>query len=113
MKGRPVYSTEVGRTCARCGKQPARCRCAAAREEAVPDRVVARLRLETAGRGGKTVTVVHGLPRNRAFLAALAGDLKRACGAGGAAHDDRVEVQGDHREAVREILRARGFLVKG
>ena len=71
------------------------------------------LRLEKKGRGGKSVTVVAGLPRNRAFLATLAADLKRACGTGGTAGDDAVEVQGDQRERLRPLLLAKGYAVRG
>jgi translation initiation factor 1 len=69
--------------------------------------------MEKAGRGGKTVTVVYGLPNNAAFLKDLAGDLKKACGTGGTATDDGVELQGDLRERVRALLVAKGFQVKG
>lgn len=110
---RPVYSTETGRACPRCGWPERDCRCAAAGEEAVPERVVAKLRVERTGRKGKTVTVVDGLPRNAAFLADLARDLKRACASGGAAREASVEIQGDHREAIREVLAGRGWMVKG
>ena len=79
----------------------------------MPVRPVAKLRMEKAGRGGKTVTVVFGLPNNAAFLKELATDLKRTCGTGGTATDDGVELQGDLRERVREILIAKGFQVKG
>jgi len=79
----------------------------------VPPRVVARLRLEKAGRGGKSVTVVYDLPRNAAFLKDLCGELKRACGTGGAVRDDTVEIQGDLRERVREVLAKKGYALKG
>ena len=79
----------------------------------MPDRIVARLRIEKAGRRGKTVTVVEGLPRNSRFLKELAGELKRACATGGKAVDDRVEVQGDHVERLRQLLTAKGWRVKG
>lgn len=79
----------------------------------MPDRVVARLRIERAGRKGKTVTVVDGLPRNQDFLKALAKELKKACGAGGTVIDDRVEIQGDLLDRLREILRSKGWTVKG
>jgi translation initiation factor 1 len=42
-------------------------------------RIVAKLRMEKKGRGGKMVTVIDGLPRNDAFLKELAAELKRAC----------------------------------
>ncbi|MCH9647006.1 MAG: translation initiation factor [Deltaproteobacteria bacterium] len=71
------------------------------------------MRIEKSGRGGKTVTVVDGLPRNRDFVKKLAGDLKKACGAGGKAGEGQVEIQGDKRDAVRRILQGRGWTVKG
>ena len=46
----------------------------------MPDRIVAKLRIEKAGRGGKTVTVVYGLPRNVLFLKDLCKELKRTAG---------------------------------
>ena len=112
---RLVYSTNAGRICPKCGWPADNCKCSSAnpREAAVPDRVVAKLRLEKAGRGGKTVTVIYDLPRNTEFLKALCADLKRACGTGGTVVDDTVELQGDHRDRVRELLRKRAFVVKG
>jgi translation initiation factor 1 len=74
---------------------------------------VAKLRMEKTGRGGKTVTVVDGLPNNAEFLKALCQELKRACGTGGATSDGAVELQGDLRERVREFLQKKGFIVKG
>ena len=112
-KGRTVYSTEKGRTCPKCGWPEADCRCAKNLDEPVPERVTANLRIERSGRKGKTVTVVDGLPQNPDFLQDLAKELKTACGAGGTARDDRVEVQGDHREKIRESLRGKGWTVKG
>lgn len=69
--------------------------------------------MERAGRGGKTVTVIHGLPRNDAFLKDLCQELKRAAGCGGAVRDGVVELQGDLRDRARDILRKRGLTVKG
>ena len=82
-------------------------------DQAVPDRITARLRIEKAGRKGKTVTVVESLPRNRDFIKDLVGELKRACGSGGKAADTHIEIQGDHREKIRDLLRAKGWVVKG
>ena len=79
----------------------------------MPDRVVAKLRMEKAGRGGKTVTVIYDLPRNEGFLKGLATELKRACGVGGAVAENTVELQGDLRDRVREILAKKGWTVKG
>jgi translation initiation factor 1 len=74
---------------------------------------VAKLRVEKKGRGGKTVTVVDGLPNNATFLKDLCQELKRACGTGGTAADGAIELQGDLRERVREYLLNKAFVVKG
>jgi len=79
----------------------------------VPDRLVAKLRMEKKGRGGKTVSVVYDLPNNAAFLKDLCGELKRACGTGGAVAENTIELQGDQRDRLREILLKKGFTVKG
>jgi translation initiation factor 1 len=73
---------------------------------------VARVRRETAGRHGKTVTAIHGLPLGEAALQSLASELKRLCGSGGSAKEGVVEIQGEHVEKVIEALRARGFEAK-
>ncbi len=79
MAGRVVYSTDKGRICPACGWPARDCTCStrSAADEPVPTRLVAKLRMEKAGRGGKTVTLVDGLPRNAAFLRGLAQELKR------------------------------------
>jgi translation initiation factor 1 len=69
--------------------------------------------MEKKGRGGKTVTVVYGLPQNDQFLKDLSQELKKACGTGGAVVEGGVELQGDLRDRVREALAKRGFVVKG
>jgi translation initiation factor 1 len=109
---RPVYETGKGRLCPRCGWPADDCRCSKAGDEPVPPKVSCTLRLEKKGRGGKTVTVVAGLPRNPAFLARLAAELKRACGTGGTATEEAVEVQGDHRGKLRALLAAKGWSVR-
>jgi translation initiation factor 1 len=112
---KPVYSTGAGRVCPTCGWPAQDCKCSSqfARDEPVPARVVAKLRMEKSGRGGKTVTVVYDLPRNQTFLKDLAGELKRACGTGGAVADNTVEIQGEKRDQVRALLVKKGWIVKG
>jgi translation initiation factor 1 len=114
-KGRVVYSTGVGSICPGCGWPVRGCQCSSNRapRDPVPDRVVAKLRMEKKGRGGKSVTVVYDLPRNAAFLKELCADLKRTCGTGGAVDDGAIELQGDLRERVRKCLQHKGFVVKG
>ena len=62
------------------------------------------------GRGGKTVTVVTGLPADQ--LEDVGRELRRIAGAGGAVRDDVVEIQGDCRERLKPRLEALGFRVK-
>jgi len=110
---RAVYETGKGRLCPKCGWPQGDCRCSKAAAEAVPAKLRCVLRLEKKGRGGKSVTLVAELPRNDAFLAALASELKRACGTGGTAADGAVEIQGDQRDRLRPLLLAKGWLVRG
>jgi len=110
---RSVYQTGKGRVCPKCGWPIDDCRCSKPAAEPVPAKLTCVLRLEKKGRGGKSVTVVAGLPRNQAFLAGLAAELKRACGTGGTAGDETVEIQGDQRERLRPLLAAKGWGVRG
>ena len=91
-----VYSTGTGRV------RQERPRPAAG--AAAGDGIV-RVSRTTAGRKGKTVTLVTGVPA--ADLAGVARDLKRLCGSGGAVKDGVVEVQGDHRDRVAAHLGTR------
>jgi translation initiation factor 1 len=80
----------------------------------VPPGTPARVRVarEVAGRGGKAVSVILGLPLAAEPLEALARELKRLCGAGGAVREGRIEIQGEHRDRLLEALRQRGYEAK-
>jgi translation initiation factor 1 len=67
------------------------------------------VRREVAGRRGKAVTTISGVPVDDAGLKALAGRLKKRCGVGGSVRDGVIEIQGDHRDVVMEILKAEGY----
>ena len=112
---RLVYSTETSGKCPVCGWPQRDCQCSTRQQakEAVPARIVAKLRMEKKGRGGKTVTVVYGLPQNDEFLKELSQELKRECGTGGTVVEGGVELQGDVRDRLRDILAKRGYIVKG
>jgi translation initiation factor 1 len=71
-----------------------------------------RVGREVAGRGGKGVTVITGLPLAATALEELAGKLKRSCGAGGAVRGDKIEIQGDHRDRLVAELLKQGFVAK-
>ncbi len=113
MTTRLVYSTDKGRTCATCGWPAADCRCSKNANQPVPPRVTAKLRLESKGRSGKSVTVIEGLPDNEPFLEELSRALKRSCATGGTVRPGAIELAGDVRERVRPLLQTRGFIVKG
>jgi translation initiation factor 1 len=68
-----------------------------------------RVRRETSGRRGKAVTTVADVPLDDAGLRDLAGRLKKRCGVGGSIKDGVIELQGDHRDVVLEVLRADGY----
>ncbi len=70
-----------------------------------------RVTLETAGRKGKSVTVVSGLQHNPATIEEIARTLKQHCGAGGTVKDGAIEIQGDQRDAVSKKLRSMDFRV--
>ena len=76
----------------------------------VPRDGVVRLLRDRKGRGGKTVTLVVGIPAQSAQ--AVASDLKRLCGTGGTIRDEVIEIQGDVRERIKPELERRGYTVK-
>lgn len=73
-----------------------------------PDDGVVRVGCER--RRGGSVTLVYGLAAGE--LDAVAGELKRRCGAGGTAKDGIVSLQGDKRADVMAYFEARGRRTK-
>jgi translation initiation factor 1 len=69
---------------------------------------IVKIKLDTGGRKGKTVTVLDGLPKHELFLKELVKILKKTCGAGGTyltdGKDGVIELQGDHRDRVAQLL---------
>ena len=94
---RRVYSTDGGRV-----PEPRRREAPAA---GPPRDGIVRVSRTSSGRRGKTVTLVTGLPPGD--LRAVAGELKRLCGSGGAVKEGSVEIQGDHRARIIEHLAGR------
>jgi translation initiation factor 1 len=109
-QGGLVYSTELGRTCPSCRQALADCRCKAASVPVGDGKV--RVSRESKGRGGKTVSLVKGLPLAGDALTALAKQLKTGCGSGGTLRDGVVEIQGDHVERLLTLLQAAGYPAK-
>lgn len=119
MKDTLVYSTDGGRVdfCPTCGLRWEACTCrgTAYRRPAatrLPNDGTVRLLRDRKGRGGKTVTLIAGVPGNPAALEALATTLKRFCGSGGGVKDGIIEIQGDHRERLTAKLAELGYKVK-
>jgi translation initiation factor 1 len=70
-----------------------------------------RIRLDRRA-SGRVVTLVCGVPGAAAEVAALARDLRAACGSGGTVREDTIELQGDHRDKIEAALAARGLRSK-
>ncbi|MDH4053666.1 MAG: translation initiation factor Sui1 [Rubrivivax sp.] len=106
-----VYTTGLGAICPGCRRPAADCACRKPDGRPARDKTV-RVSRETAGRKGKGVSVISGLPLGAAELEGLAGELKRRCGSGGTVRDGRIEIQGDHRDLLVAELARRGYQVK-
>lgn len=113
-----VYSSDPKKNilCPKCKRLMLECLC---RKEAAPviKNFCAVLRIEKSGRSGKTVTVIDQLPRSENFLKDLAKKLKSRCGSGGTYRMEGpvglIEIQGDQRDRIRELLNKEGIRVKG
>jgi len=105
-----VYSTDAGRMCPVCRQPITHCLCKA--HVIPPANGVVRVSLQTKGRGGKSVTLVKGLSLDAVALAALAKQLRAACGSGGTLKDGVVEVQGDHVVTIMVALQKQSYNVK-
>lgn len=73
---------------------------------------IVRVQKESKGRGGKTVTVVYGVPLSGSELSLLAASLKQKCGTGGSVKDGVILIQGDRTETVIQVLTEKGYKVK-
>jgi translation initiation factor 1 len=110
-----VYSTETGRMCPSCGRPLKKCGCKNKHSKSPDDSSVdgiLRIKRETKGRGGKTVTTISGFDENDDVVKKLASHLKNLCGTGGSAKNGVIMIQGDHREAIKTELEKQGFKTK-
>jgi len=106
-----VYSTDSA-WCPKCKKLPCACGKSAAKKPAGKPGGAAKMRLEKSGRGGKAVTVLFELGMGEAQLKELLKELKTRCGCGGALKGDTLEIQGDHRDKIEEVFRAKELKIK-
>ena len=117
MPDRLVYSTDGGRinTCLVCGRPYKQCQCDQPGASSQPTKKsdgIVRVMRDRKGRGGKTVTVITGVPANGDAIATLAQQLKKLCGSGGTIKDGNIEIQGDHCDKVQVKLMGMGYKVK-
>ena len=104
-KPRTVWSSEQGDLRKQAAKP-------AAVTSLPPQQQTVYLHRDSKGRVGKAVTLVKGLVLSEGDLKALAKQLKQACGSGGTVRDSLIEIQGENREKIAEVLRKMGYKVK-
>lgn len=81
-------------------------------QELPPNQQNVRVQATRAGRKGKTVTVINGFQAKTETLEALLKQLKTQCGTGGTLKDNEIEIQGDHKQKILEILTKLGYKAK-
>ena len=118
---RVVYTTGIGRValCSICGKPEGTCTCASEARQRAGSGVLAaprdgyiRIARDRKSRGGKTVTILAGIPGDAAEVSQLAQSLKKLCGSGGTVKGDSIEIQGDHRDRLEARLKELGYKIK-
>ena len=77
-----------------------------------PQQQTVYLHRESSGRAGKAVTLVKKLILSEEALKALAKKLKQECGTGGTIKEGVIEIQGEHREKIADVLQKLGYKVK-
>jgi len=107
-----VYSTDQGRICPKCNLTESQCHCSDS--DLIPKATdgIVRVSRESKGRKGKGVTLISGLPLDKAALKKMATELKNRCGCGGAVKDGIIEIQGEQRDKIVVMLSDKGYNVK-
>jgi translation initiation factor 1 len=100
---RLVYSTDLGRIKNNDSEK---------RTQLPPSDGIVRLKRITKGRKGKGVSTIEGLDMSANELKALCSELKKQCGCGGSVKGFTIEIQGDVREKLKDILEKKGMKVK-
>ncbi|WP_314815869.1 stress response translation initiation inhibitor YciH [Aggregatibacter segnis] len=101
MTNQLVYSTEVGRIKA---DKP---------QEEIPESDgIVRIQLQKSGRKGNGVSIITGLGLAETELKILAAELKKRYGCGGSVKNHTIEIQGEKRDLLKQLLEQKGFKVK-
>lgn len=103
---RLVYSTDGGRK--KPQPPPKRSPAPIKPPGGPPDDGVVRIARDKKGRGGKTATVVTGLPGAEDDLDVLLKKLKTSLGTGGTREGRALVIQGDQRDRLLKDLTALG-----
>ena len=77
-----------------------------------PNQQNIRIQATRAGRKGKTVTLISGFKNKQENLINLLKQLKNQCGTGGTLKENEIEIQGDHKQKILEILLKLGYKAK-
>ncbi|MEM8831804.1 MAG: translation initiation factor [Cyanobacteria bacterium P01_G01_bin.19] len=85
-------------------------------ERAVPDlppnQQDLRIQATRSGRKGKTVTIISGFQHKPETMSKLLKKLKSQCGSGGTVKDNSLEIQGEHKQKLLEIVTKLGYKAK-
>ena len=105
-----VYSTDLGKTCPQCKKSLSSCECKKNITYEKSDTLI--ISRETKGRKGKGVTLIKGVGGSDKELMEFAKQLKQKCNSGGTVKDGVIEIQGDHRDLIKDHLIKKNYQVK-
>lgn len=72
--------------------------------------VILKVRVEQ--KRGKKLTVISGFQSHPKELHDLLATFKKSLGTGGQVTDNKIEIQGDHRERVIKVLEKENYKVK-
>ena len=93
--------------CPKCGLPKELCVC----EEIAREQQRIEIKIDKR-RYGKTMTIVEGLDPSDTDMKSLVSKLKTICASGGTIKDGKIELQGDHRDKVKDYLEKMGYMVE-
>lgn len=93
--------------CPKCGLPKEICVC----EDIAREHQIVEIKIDKR-RYGKTMTIIEGIDEKSADMKSLVSKLKSICASGGTVKGGRIELQGDHRNKVKEYLEGLGYTVK-
>lgn len=110
MSSKLVYSTETGKICPQCQSPVNDCCCKKVSHDIGSGNV--KILYETKGRKGKGATLITELALESKEITKLAKELKAKCATGGTVKGNIIEIQGDHRDKILQLLLSKGITAK-